>query len=97
VTMTPTLAARPDGALTSIEVAEATGLSYRQIDYAVRVGWISPSVHPGHGGGSVRWWSKDDALRLRLVKARLDWGLTYAAAWRTVDPPLPTLHEGAVK
>lgn len=85
----PTLADRPEGALTSAEVVQFTGASYRQLDYWTRTGRIEPSIATPVDSGTVRWWSQDDADRIAVAVARIQWGMTVDAALRSDDPPLP--------
>lgn len=79
--------------LTSRQVCDAVGISYRQIDYWCRSGLLAPSggeLPRENSTGFTRWWTADDVARLRSVKARLDFGLTVEAAFRTSDPgPVP--------
>lgn len=58
---------------------EVPGLSYRQLDYWVRVGYLRPG-NPTGGSGTVRSWP-DDELAVAQTMARLvAAGLTVAAA-----------------
>ena len=52
------------------EVARLTGLSFRQLDYWDREGFLGPSVERAAGYGSTRRYSFADVVRLR-VAARL--------------------------
>lgn len=75
---------------TTAQVVEATGLNHRQLDYWSRTGHAVPSASPAEpGSGFPRRWTQGDVDRLRQVKARLDWGMAFEAAFRTEDPPLP--------
>lgn len=51
-----------------------TGISYRQLDYWVRQGWLRPE-YPHAGSGTRREWTNDEldvAVRMaKLVKAGL--------------------------
>lgn len=52
------------------EAARLTGLTARQLDHWDRLGFLKPSLSPARGYGSVRRYSFDDIVRLR-VAARL--------------------------
>lgn len=53
-----------------------TGLSKRQIDYWDRTHFIKPSVKEASGYGSVRLYSFNDLIQMRVAKTLLDKGLT---------------------
>lgn len=79
----------------SLEVIAGTGVSYRQLDYWTRHGWITPTV-AANGSGSYRRWAKADRQRLvrlgqlgQLVHLRGD---LVAACW-AADPAKPFLFE----
>ena len=48
------------------EACEAAGLTYRVVDYWVRMGAVTPSV-PARGTGTVRGWSIADVDRLARI------------------------------
>ena len=75
---------------TTAEVCQMTGATYRQLDYWTRNGLISPSVQSALGSGAVRLWAVSDVDKIATVVARINWGMTVEAAFRTDDPPLPT-------
>ena len=58
--------------LTTHQIAEAVGVSYRQVDWWVRKGYLEPS-DPSTGSGDPRRWSLEDLLLVadfaRRVKA----------------------------
>src|SRR5215210_4395301 len=64
--------------------AEAAGITYRQLDYWERNGWITASrVDQAGGGRRVRRYSTDDVVRLAALRhlglSKLDvglWGVT---------------------
>lgn len=57
------------GNLTSRDVADLVGVTYRQLDYWCRVGLLGDELaHPG-GPGSRRAWSPEVIGRLRLLVA----------------------------
>ena len=51
----------------TIQAAEITGATYRQVDYFDRIGLIEPSVRRAKGSGSCRAYNYDDLLVLRVV------------------------------
>lgn len=55
-------------ALTSREVCEQTGVTYRQLDYWCRRGLVRPTVEAS-GQGSRRGWARADVERVRRVSA----------------------------
>jgi DNA-binding transcriptional MerR regulator len=54
----------------------AAGITYRQLDYWARTGFIEPSVRPARGSGSQRLYSFRDVLVLRVVKSLLETGIS---------------------
>lgn len=51
----------------SAQVCQATGATFRQVDYWARTKLIVPSVSTGEGLGSARRYSFDDVVLCRLV------------------------------
>lgn len=82
----------PAGFHTTTHVADMTGLTYRQLVHWVACGWYEPDLYRTGSGCSLGW-SADDVERMRRVKARLDWGMTVAAALRSEDPPVPPPYD----
>jgi DNA-binding transcriptional MerR regulator len=56
----------PDG-ITAVEARDLSGVTYRQLDYWVRKGWVTPSLDPGHGKSSRRLFDIDDVVRLGVL------------------------------
>jgi DNA-binding transcriptional MerR regulator len=54
----------------------AAGITYRQLDYWARTGFVEPSVRPARGSGSHRLYGFRDILVLRVVKSLLDTGIS---------------------
>jgi DNA-binding transcriptional MerR regulator len=52
------------------------GITYRQLDYWARTGLISPSIRPATGSGTMRLYSFQDVLVLKVVKRLLDSGVS---------------------
>jgi hypothetical protein len=62
-------------AFTSMEVVALSGLSYRQLDYAIRTGRVRPTIDEGLGSGHVRLFAALDVVKARLVElTTLPWG-----------------------
>jgi DNA-binding transcriptional MerR regulator len=57
-------------------VAKITGLSIRQIDYWDRTHFIKPSVNEASGHGSIRLYSFNDLVQLKIAKTLLDRGVS---------------------
>lgn len=69
---TVTLERPPDGdeaLYSTAQIAELTGLTYRQVDYYDRRGMFSPSHASARGNGTRRVYSAGDVDRGRLVAA----------------------------
>ena len=66
----------------------AAGITYRQLDYWARTEIVLPSVSDGFGRGSQRLYSRDDMVRLAVVRALLDAGLSLTAARENLDAVL---------
>ncbi len=56
--------------------AKLAGLSFRRIDYWDRTHFIKPSIQEASGRGTVRLYSFNDIVQLRVAKALLDSGLS---------------------
>ena len=63
---------------TSNEVAQAAGVTYRQLDYWLRTGWLNIDGN-AHGSGSRREFTRAEALALVRMVQR------YTAARREVE------------
>lgn len=57
-------------------VSKITGLSFRQIDYWDRTHFIKPTVREATGYGSVRLYSFNDLIQLRIAKTLMDKGIS---------------------
>lgn len=81
--------------LSSVEVCRRAGVSYRQLDYWIRCGVLTPS-YSAHGSGTQRRFSEADALavwvagRLATLGARsAAMSAAVAAVLRRDDPVAP--------
>lgn len=59
---------------TTVEVAQMSGFSVRQIGYWAKKGVIVPSVQQARGSGTRRLYSFDDLLQLRFVQQLMNKG-----------------------
>ena len=53
--------------ITALEARDLAGVTYRQLDYWVRKGWVTPSLDPGRGKSSRRLFDVDDVVRLGVL------------------------------
>lgn len=56
--------------------AKAVGITYRQLDYWARTGFLEPSIRPASGSGTQRLYGFRDILVLKVVKRLLDAGIS---------------------
>jgi hypothetical protein len=70
-----------DGYLTARDVIEATGISYRQLDYWVRTGRINCAETHDQGSGYTRYIPESELPILSDVARLLKAGLTLDAAF----------------
>lgn len=56
--------------ISSVDAARSAGISYRQLDYWSRQGFIAPLV-PATGSGSRRAWGVDQVPVLRFLRAAI--------------------------
>ena len=68
------------GSIGTAQICAESGLSLRQIHYAVRVGLLSPPIAL-HGSGQRNEYSEDDRLMCILVKQLIDDGFEMRNAW----------------
>lgn len=57
-------------------VCKLTGITYRQIDYWDKTHFIKPSVSEAEGTGSVRLYSFQDLVQLKVAKTLKDQGVS---------------------
>lgn len=60
--------AEEDQVFTSVEVCDAAGITYRQLDWWCRSDYVRPSVQQADGTGTRRLWSAADLERVREVR-----------------------------
>jgi len=59
--------------LTSVEVCRTLAVTYRQLDYWERRGYVESDI-PAAGSGSQRGWTPDNVALVALVADLADWG-----------------------
>lgn len=57
-------------------ISRISGLSARQVDYWDRTHFIKPSVSEASGYGSVRLYSFNDLIQLKVAKTLMDKGIS---------------------
>lgn len=57
----------PDPGLSSSQVCDLTGATYRQLDYLVRTGLLRPTLAAANGSGTQRRFSRDQVPVVRLI------------------------------
>lgn len=69
-----------DGLLSTAEVADAAGVSYRRLDYWIRVGAAVQAVQEANGSGSRRRFDRSEIRVVRAVAALMEMGCTVEEA-----------------
>lgn len=64
---------------TTGEVARKLNVTFRQLDYWVRQGWVSPETE-GSSNRSIRYWSKADIEKVTLMARMVHAGIDSAKA-----------------
>ena len=84
----------PSGGIAATAACELAGVTYRQLDYWARRGWVSPSVDTGLGRAGRRLYHPGDVVRLAALghfgQAGLDVG-KLGRAGRAGPTPLDRL------
>ncbi len=57
------------------QVCRIVGITYRQLDYWARTGFVVPSLQKARGSGSQRLYSFADLVQLKVVKRLIDAGM----------------------
>lgn len=70
--------------LSSPQACQASGITYRQMDYWVRTGLITPSFGEAQGSGTSRRWSPEDVVALRVVAELMERGAGASAIRKAV-------------
>ena len=58
--------------LTSQEVVETLGITYRRLDYLVRHGFVTPHRDPAPGSGFSRGWSIENLVTVIKLLQRIE-------------------------
>lgn len=66
-------------------VTKIVGISYRQLDYWARTGLVEPTFRKAEGSGTLRLYSFEDIVRLKVVKRLLDTGVSLQKVRLAVD------------
>lgn len=69
---------------TAREAVDATGISYRQLDYWARTELLIPSLRAARGSGTQRRYSYHDVLALAVIKRLLDAGMSLQSVRRAL-------------
>lgn len=76
---------KPTTYLTTGDLVLASGLTERQVYWAIETGKIKP-IDGRKGSGVPLQFPLRLVSELTLVRKRLQWGFSVAAAWRQTDP-----------
>ena len=68
-----------------VTACQATGISYRQLDYWARTSLVVPSVRDASGSGTQRLYSFRDLVVLKVVKRLLDAGVSLQNIRKAID------------
>lgn len=68
------------------EVCEITGVTYRRLDYWVRMGYVTPEIR-GAGSGRARGWSNENVDRVVEIRDAIDRAVALLHGAGIPDPP----------
>jgi len=60
----------------SAEVCRIIGITYKQLDYYDRTGFIKPSINRAEGYGSRRMYDFNDLMKLKVIKKLMEAGIS---------------------
>ncbi|HEY4662302.1 MAG TPA: MerR family transcriptional regulator [Candidatus Humimicrobiaceae bacterium] len=60
----------------SAEVCRIIGITYKQLDYYDRTGFVKPSVNRAGGYGSRRTYDFNDLMKLKVIKKLMEAGIS---------------------
>lgn len=66
---------KPPGTFRAPDACRLADITYRQLDYWARVGMVKPSLMNARGSGSLRLYSFNDVMRMRVISTLLDLGV----------------------
>jgi hypothetical protein len=87
---------RADGALMAVPLMRWCGISYRQLDYWERSGYISKIEGTGQGSGTQRWFSPIEARRCWVLARYADMGSHGLARFALSLQSLDELEAGMI-
>ncbi|MDD5621632.1 MAG: MerR family transcriptional regulator [Actinomycetota bacterium] len=67
----------------SLEVCRIIGITYKQLDYYDRTGFVKPSVNGAGGYGSRRMYDFNDLMKLKVIKKLMEAGISLQKLRRT--------------
>lgn len=73
------------GTYSSDEVCQQAEITYKQLDYMIRTGYLTPSV-PAAGSGSSRRYSEEDLETVMLTAKLLELGVDWEQLRRDRNP-----------
>jgi DNA-binding transcriptional MerR regulator len=80
----------PPGGIAATAACELARVTYRQLDYWARRGWVSPSVDTGLGRAGRRLYDQSDVVRLAALGHFGQAGLDVGQLGPDLDLPLGT-------
>ena len=80
--------------ITAKEAADLAGITYRQLDYWARRGWVTPSIEAGVGRAGRRLYSAEDVIRLSAVARFAEGGIDVGQVGPKVGQVLLSLKRG---
>lgn len=80
----------PDGHVTSVELMQRSGITYRQLDYWTRAKRLQASTSSTPGSGSVRFFPASEIAVARLVARFVNDEVAPAAAFRVARELIET-------
>lgn len=78
--------------VTSQELLEDAGISYRQLDYWTRTGLLTPIDGATPGSGYLRRYREDQVIKARGIRALLDAGVSLQTIRDVIDEVLAAGH-----
>lgn len=74
-----------DDGFSGPQVCTLVGISYRQLDYWARTGFLKPSIAAAKGSGTKRRYSYRDLVQLKVIKQILDADISLRSARRAIE------------
>lgn len=70
---------------TTVEVAQATGFSIRQLDYWAQHGLFIPGRQQSHGPGTRKLYTVEDLVQLQFIRQLKCYGWSTQKIWKAVN------------